>query len=246
MRLLEHNILFKFAILILSSVLLIACSDSDRASERSMNQQRAPFTTAGSDIILACAKKENGQLRIVEDHSECHPSENPVSWNVAGPAGPPGAQGSQGQCSNCEPLQYQLVGFSQQGGPGATGVLQLTSYCQASYPASRICTTEEVVKTVTFPAVTSSPSNPGPSAWVAPTAIAGRGSSVGFDITTGHQTNTQGLTCGGWSSTGLTGLTVNDRGQFFVSPCSSSLKVACCAPVNAVETLSLSVLPKQK
>ena len=178
MRLLEHNILFKFAILILSSVLLIACSDSDRASERSMNQQRAPFTTAGSDVILACAKKENGQLRIVEDHSECHPSENPVSWNVAGPAGPPGAQGSQGQCSNCEPLQYQLVGFSQQGGPGATGVLQLTSYCQASYPASRICTTEEVVKSVTFPAVTSSPSNPGPSAWVAPTAIAGRGSSM--------------------------------------------------------------------
>lgn len=42
------------------------------------------------DVINACYKKANGQLRIVNDPDECRPSELPLSW---------GAAGSSGECS---------------------------------------------------------------------------------------------------------------------------------------------------
>ena len=64
------------------------------------------------DLILGCYKKKVGhlrfftrnvgELRIVKSHSECNPSEIPVSWNrlglpgPQGPAGPMGPQGPQG------------------------------------------------------------------------------------------------------------------------------------------------------
>lgn len=43
--------------------------------------------------IHACAQKNNGQLRTVEDPAECNPSEVPVVWNIVGPEGPPGPPG---------------------------------------------------------------------------------------------------------------------------------------------------------
>lgn len=33
------------------------------------------------NVIYGCYKKNNGQLRIVSNHSECLPSELPISWN---------------------------------------------------------------------------------------------------------------------------------------------------------------------
>lgn len=36
---------------------------------------------AGAEEVLACYKKNNGQLRIVNDHSECRPSELPITLN---------------------------------------------------------------------------------------------------------------------------------------------------------------------
>ena len=47
-------------------------------------------------VILACAKNNNGQLRIVDDQDDCKNSEYPVSWNAEGPAGPIGPQGQPG------------------------------------------------------------------------------------------------------------------------------------------------------
>jgi hypothetical protein len=241
------------SIIILLSVFVAACSDSEETSKRG----RIPIvssTQPASTVILACAKKENGQLRIVADHSECRPSEDPIAWNAAGPAGPTGPAGPQGpQGSDCQPVQYQLVGFSAGASRGSSGVLQLSTLCQATYPESRICTADEVVKSVTFPTITSSATSPGLQGWVMPTSIGGRGMNMGYDITTGLQNDTENLTCNGWSETGSTssltsegGLAVSDRGQFRVVACSNALKVACCAPIKIEGLRSTPSLPKPK
>ncbi len=39
-------------------------------------------------VITACAKKQNGQLRLVSSGDECRPSETVVQWIAAAPAGP--------------------------------------------------------------------------------------------------------------------------------------------------------------
>jgi hypothetical protein len=56
------------------------------------------FPCSAADIH-GCYKKNNGQLRIVENANECGQSEISIQWNdegVQGPAGPQGEQGPQG------------------------------------------------------------------------------------------------------------------------------------------------------
>lgn len=45
----------------------------------------SPF--ASDDGITACAKEENGQLRLVATSSDCLPSERAVSWKAGGGGG---------------------------------------------------------------------------------------------------------------------------------------------------------------
>jgi len=47
-------------------------------------------------VIWACAKKENGRLRAVAGPGRCRRGEQPLSWNVQGPAGPAGSPGATG------------------------------------------------------------------------------------------------------------------------------------------------------
>lgn len=54
------------------------------------------FPCFAEDIIYGCYQKNNGQLRIVKDASECRPSEVFIQWNKAGPAGPTGPAGPKG------------------------------------------------------------------------------------------------------------------------------------------------------
>ena len=49
-----------------------------------------------SSVIKACAKKQNGQLRVVADQAKCRHSETPISWNVRGATGARGPTGSAG------------------------------------------------------------------------------------------------------------------------------------------------------
>jgi Lamin Tail Domain/Collagen triple helix repeat (20 copies) len=49
-----------------------------------------------SSVINACAKKQNGQLRVVADTAKCRHSENPISWNARGATGARGPTGAQG------------------------------------------------------------------------------------------------------------------------------------------------------
>jgi hypothetical protein len=50
----------------------------------------------GGGTIDACAKKNNGQLRLAGSDA-CGPSETAVSWNVQGETGDPGPQGPKGE-----------------------------------------------------------------------------------------------------------------------------------------------------
>lgn len=47
------------------------------------------LSTANAEEILGCYKKNNGQLRIVSDHSECLNSENPITLGETNNQEPP-------------------------------------------------------------------------------------------------------------------------------------------------------------
>ena len=49
-----------------------------------------------SEIITACKSESNGQVRLVDDASQCRSQEVAVSWNTEGPQGPPGPPGPPG------------------------------------------------------------------------------------------------------------------------------------------------------
>lgn len=115
----------------------------------------------------------------------------------------------------CEELQ--LVGFSSKRLTGDSGVLTFTSACQEDFSQSRMCTTEEVMRTIRLPAA-------GPSkevAWVRPTRVEGSKDVSGVTF----------ATCTGWAVTTalFKGLSVDGRGRFSMTECSSALPVACCS-----------------
>jgi len=52
------------------------------------------LSTEPASTIHACAHKNSGDLRVVEEPADCRPSEVPMSWSVEGPPGPPGQPGT--------------------------------------------------------------------------------------------------------------------------------------------------------
>jgi hypothetical protein len=203
--------------------------------------QRTTFTLPadiGEGTIHACAQKENGQLRVVEDPDDCRPSEIALSWNDddAEPPAPP-------IVVPCCEKKYQFVGFSERAVQGGKGLLQFTLACQETYAESRICTSNEVAQTTQLPAEVGEPvSNPAPFAWVRPTAIVGRGANIGIESIVGLQGDVEEFSCEGWfdssPSTSIapgSGLSVNRYGQFTLSACGAPLKVTCCAVIKRTE-----------
>jgi hypothetical protein len=69
------------------------------------------LSTADTNVVTACAQKNNGQLRLVSAASDCRSSENAVQWNQVGPAGPKGDTGGIGPAGPAGPT----------GATGATG-----------------------------------------------------------------------------------------------------------------------------
>lgn len=59
--------------------------------------------TPSSDVLTACVKKVNGQVRIISSGGKCLPSETAISWNVAGPQGPAGPAGPEGPAGQAGP-----------------------------------------------------------------------------------------------------------------------------------------------
>ena len=66
------------------------------ASAKGPKGPSGPAEEPTDELIYGCYKKNNGQLRIVENPGQCRPSELPISWNQVGPQGPAGPQGPEG------------------------------------------------------------------------------------------------------------------------------------------------------
>ncbi len=75
---------------------------------------------AADEQIFACAKTQNGQLRIVEAGDGCLPSEQALSWSIEGPQGDPGPQGPQG-AQGPQGVKGDTGATGPQGPQGETG-----------------------------------------------------------------------------------------------------------------------------
>jgi hypothetical protein len=79
----------------------------------------------GGTVIHACAKSNNGQLRL-DTGGGCLPSEQAVQWNQVGVQGPPGQQGSPGQQGppgNTDSMTRNATGFISEGFTASSPVL---------------------------------------------------------------------------------------------------------------------------
>jgi len=131
--------------------------------------------------------------------------------------------------------QFQLAGFTVATFTGDQGVLGFTRACQGEFPGSRMCTTVEVMGTVSPPVLPV-----GSAAWVQPELVASSGATSTVDAS-GITGAPSGLSCWGWKFARSTmyGLTVDHDGRFAgatetaadtVSPrCDIPKSVACCA-----------------
>ena len=137
------------------------------------------------------------------------------------------------QTNSGNPL-LQFVGNSTGTVNGGPGVRAMTELCQVDFADSRICTSEEYVKTISFPAAIPSTN----VAWIQPAQLVGSGA---IDSTKTHVTevysgliiNAQVISgmfnCKGWQSTSSnSGLAVNGVGTFVNRSCDSVLAVSCC------------------
>jgi hypothetical protein len=120
------------------------------------------------------------------------------------------------------PARFQLVGFTSATFTGGTGVLGFTLACQAEFPASRMCTSVEVMETIQLPL-----EMPVASAWLRPVF---QGTSSPLDAS-GIAGTAIDLSCNSWRATNGSGLSVNSAGQIEFAGCVNPYQIACCALV---------------
>jgi hypothetical protein len=203
-------------------------------------------------MIYACVNNSSGTIKIVSPLAVCSGNDIPLTWNAVGLEGPEGPQGPQGEpgpegpqgdtgpqgppgaCGGGAAAAMQFVGLAEsQFGPikGSAGFIGNTKFCQREFgPDSRMCTSEEIMKTVDPPTFVG-------SGWVQPTFVPGTSGDV-LDIS-GLSTGALGgnLSCNGWSTdrVGTLGLVVGAlpghlEAGFSLADCRELLNVACCAP----------------
>lgn len=83
------------------------------ATGAALAAQRSPERRANG-VINACVKKQSGRVRVVSGAGQCRRGEQPVSWNIQGPAGPRGTAGASGATGPEGPA-------GPAGAPGARG-----------------------------------------------------------------------------------------------------------------------------
>jgi hypothetical protein len=150
------------------------------------------------------AEKEDG----IEDKDDFVPLPHPVS------PPPQTAESSEFIAGS----GFQLIGFTTQTFDGTHGILNLTLACQKEFPASRICTADDVRLTVNVPQA------PGAGfAWI--------------DVPPSRELKTrvdeQG-NCRGWRSSAIadSGVAMDLEaayGSLVHRPCNQVLRIACCA-----------------
>ena len=117
---------------------------------------------------------------------------------------------------------FQYVGFSTGllMGSGPKGVFSAADLCKVDFGArARFCTSEEVLNTVSPPAVSEGP------AWVRPVFVPTSQSTDASGVTV-NATSTQ-ISCEAWGNPSTTGLVVDSSGAFNYDQCSVARPVAC-------------------
>jgi hypothetical protein len=125
----------------------------------------------------------------------------------------------------CPASPFQLVGFTSATFDGGQGVFTYTAACQAEFPGSRFCTSEEVLNTVSVPLGLSG------DAWVRPVFVPfgmNAGGMIVLDTSGRDHTGLSRLSCFGWSPGGGLGLIVSAVGGFSFGHCGTPRAVACC------------------
>ena len=123
----------------------------------------------------------------------------------------------------------QYVGVSSGTIDGGQGIRAMTELCHADYPGSRMCMTEEYVKTSNFPTAVAAS-----EAWINTESVRGITTGTGrtyFEPYLGREigTHPHGLSCSGWTQSYLEGMTLNPQGGFATNrTCSQARPVACC------------------
>jgi hypothetical protein len=139
---------------------------------------------------------------------------------------------------------YRFVGYSSSAPSdlvtGGVGLPTLYAACQDSVtgfgPAARMCTTEEFLRS---PNIEGTPTV-ALAAWIYPSIIgfttdSGADFSAALDfsglaVRVGEAGPADAWTCRGWSSTGFTGLDVDEKGVIRAQSCGVARMVTCCAP----------------
>ena len=119
----------------------------------------------------------------------------------------------------------QYVGNSSGLSKGGAGIRALSGLCESTYNNSRMCTTEEYIKTINFPSEI-----PNINAWISPAFIGVSEDRYFFDKSTGLSQRYNAPNCVGFSSisTSFFGVTVSETGRFETGFCSDDKPVACC------------------
>ncbi len=136
--------------------------------------------------------------------------------------GDPGQKGDPGPAGEAE--RFELVGFTATTHLGGEGVLAFTAECQTAFASSRMCSSEEILKTVHVPVL------PDAEAWVRP-SYRPTGSVDRVVDASGIRFVSPHLSCTGWRSStfAASGLIVSSTGRFDQDNCSNSRPIACCA-----------------
>ena len=142
------------------------------------------------------------------------------------------------------PPRFQLVGFTTATVKGGEGVLGFALTCQQEFLDSRMCTSKEIMDTISVPILTPDVWAYVRPSWHGTASITIRDSDTGllvnrpnpFDesgVNPGPESLSEEATCHGWArgSSGHAGLAVSSKGAFNFVSCASARPVACCALV---------------
>lgn len=179
-----------------------------------MSKQSVKHLVLGIAIALAVGPSivsaaRSVPVRVINDQA------NPVPVTVQNPGG----AGDR-----------QLVGYTVETVRANVGIFALNNACEREFPGARMCTTEEILNSVS-----DDPSRS--TAWIRPVSIISESTtnpdrSIQFDTASGifNFGSYDSLNCKGYKSgsqfAGSIGL--NQDGGFGMAPCSTSRSIACC------------------
>jgi hypothetical protein len=120
------------------------------------------------------------------------------------------------------------VGNSDETFTGRGGILAFHKACDATFPGSQFCTSEDIFRGGGFPIKNE-------LAWVHPIVLGGDSVTGRFYLYIGRDIPYNDISCLGWSSNNTFGLTIDgfNDGVFDFEGCANAKRVACCSQKEA-------------